>query len=251
MTRPMTPDELEAALRRIGAERYHNLHPFHQKLHGGQCTIDQVRAWALNRYCYQAIIPQKDAALIARCEDRALRREWLHRITDHDGIDGIEGGIERWLVLTDGLGFDRDYVMSREGALPATRFATEAYLHWVSEKSLLEAVASSLTELFAPKLHEERISGMLEHYDFINDHVVTYFRKRLDQAPRDAAFALDFVRRNAITAEQQKAAMRALTFKTEVLWAQLDALWLAYVEGMPAPGAWRPGEGMKNLGAAA
>lgn len=251
MTKPMTPDELEAALRRIGAERYHNLHPFHQKLHGGQCTIDQVRAWALNRYCYQAIIPQKDAALIARCEDRELRREWLHRITDHDGIEGNEGGIERWLVLTDGLGFDRDYVMSREGALPATRFATEAYLHWVSEKSLLEAVASSLTELFAPKLHEERISGMLEHYDFINDRVVAYFRKRLDQAPRDAAFALDFVRRNAVTVEQQKAAMRALTFKTEVLWAQLDALWLAYVEGMPAPGAWRPGEGMKDLGAAA
>ena len=247
----MTPDELEAALRQIGAERYHSLHPFHKKLHGGQCTIDQVRAWALNRYCYQAIIPQKDAALMARCEDRELRREWLHRITDHDGIDGNEGGIERWLVLTDGLGFDRDYVMRREGALPATRFATEAYLHWVSEKSLLEAVASSLTELFAPKLHEERISGMLEHYDFINDRVVAYFRKRLDQAPRDAAFALDYVRRNARTVEQQQAALRALTFKTEVLWAQLDALWLAYVEGMPAPGAWKPGEGMAEVTAAA
>lgn len=250
-TKPMTPDELEAALRRIGAERYHNLHPFHQKLHGGQCTIDQVRAWALNRYCYQAIIPQKDAALMARCEDRELRREWLHRITDHDGIEGNEGGIERWLVLTDGLGFDRDYVMRREGALPATRFATEAYLHWVSEKSLLEAVASSLTELFAPKLHEERISGMLEHYDFINDRVVAYFRKRLDQAPRDAAFALDYVKTHARTVEQQQAALRALTFKTEVLWAQLDALWLAYVVGMPAPGAWRPGEGMRAVDAAA
>jgi pyrroloquinoline-quinone synthase len=256
MTKPttaklMTPDELEAALRQIGAERYHSLHPFHKKLHGGQCTIDQVRAWALNRYCYQAIIPQKDAALMARCEDRELRREWLHRITDHDGLDGNEGGIERWLVLTDGLGFDRDYVMRREGALPATRFATEAYLHWVSEKSLLEAVASSLTELFAPKLHEERISGMLEHYDFINDRVVAYFRKRLDQAPRDAAFALDYVRRNARTVEQQQAALRALTFKTEVLWAQLDALWLAYVEGMPAPGAWKPGEGMAEVTEAA
>ena len=222
----MTPDELEAALRQIGAERYHSLHPFHRKRHGGQCTIDQVRAWALNRYCYQAIIPQKDAALMARCEDRELRREWLHRITDHDGLDGNE-------------------------ALPATRFATEAYLHWVSEKSLLEAVASSLTELFAPKLHEERISGMLEHYDFINDRVVAYFRKRLDQAPRDAAFALDYVRRNARTVEQQQAALRALTFKTEVLWAQLDALWLAYVEGMPAPGAWKPGEGMAEVTEAA
>lgn len=251
MTKLMTPDELEAALRRIGAERYHNLHPFHRKLHGGGCTIDQVRAWALNRYCYQAIIPQKDAALMARCEDRELRREWLHRITDHDGLDGNEGGIERWLVLTDGLGFDRDYVVGRTGALPATRFATEAYLHWVTEKSLLEAVASSLTELFAPKLHEERISGMLEHYDFIDERVVAYFRKRLDQAPRDAAFALDYVRRNARTVEQQQAALRALTFKTEVLWAQLDALWLAYVQDMPAPGAWRPGEGMREVDAAA
>ena len=250
--KPMTPDELEAALRQIGAERYHSLHPFHKKLHGGDCSIDQVRAWALNRYCYQAIIPQKDAALMARCSDRELRREWLHRITDHDGLEGQEGGIERWLVLTGGLGFDRDYVMSRRGALPATRFATEAYLRFVSEKTLLEAVASSLTELFAPKLHEERISGMLGHYDFINERVVAYFRRRLDQAPRDAAFALDYVRRNAVTVEQQQAALGALTFKTEVLWAQLDALWMAYVApAMPAPGAWRPGEGMADAAAAA
>lgn len=251
MTKLMTPDELEAALRQIGAERYHSLHPFHKKLHGGDCTKEQVQAWALNRYCYQAIIPQKDAALMARCEDRDLRREWLHRITDHDGLEGEEGGIERWMVLTDGLGFDRDYVMSRRGALPATRFATEAYLHFVKDRTLLEAVASSLTELFAPKLHEERISGMLTHYDFINETVVAYFRRRLDQAPRDAAFALDYVKRNARTVEQQQAALGALTFKTEVLWTQLDALWLAYVEGMPAPGAWRPGEGMRAVSAAA
>ncbi len=249
--RALTPDELEAALRQIGATRYHNLHPFHKKLHGGDCSLDQVRAWALNRYCYQAIIPQKDAALMARCEDRDLRREWLHRITDHDGLEGEEGGIERWLVLTDGLGFDRDYVISREGALPATKFAVEAYRHFVAEKSLLEAVASSLTELFAPKIHEERIVGMLEHYDFINDRVVAYFRRRLDQAPRDAAFALDYVKRNAVTVEQQRQALRALTFKTEVLWAQLDALWMAYVVGMPAPGAWAPGEGLRAIEAAA
>ncbi|WP_075217091.1 pyrroloquinoline-quinone synthase PqqC [Mongoliimonas terrestris] len=242
---PMTAADLEAALRKIGAERYHSLHPFHKKLHGGQCTLDQVRAWALNRYCYQSIIPQKDAALMARCEDRALRREWLHRITDHDGLDGGEGGIDRWLMLTDGLGFDRAYVMSKRGALPATRFATEAYLHFVRDRSLLEAVASSLTELFAPQLHEERISGMLGHYDFINERVIAYFRRRLDQAPRDATFALDYVLKNARTVDEQQAALGALTFKTEVLWAQLDALWLAYVDpAMPAPGAWRPGEGM-------
>jgi pyrroloquinoline-quinone synthase len=252
MTDVLSPEAFEAALRAIGAERYHSLHPFHRRLHGGGCTIDQVRAWALNRYCYQAIIPQKDAALMARCEDRDLRREWLHRITDHDGLEGGEGGIDRWLMLTDGLGFERDYVMSRRGALPATRFATQAYLTFVKERTLLEAVASSLTELFAPKLHEERISGMLEHYDFINDRVVSYFRRRLDQAPRDASFALDYVKRNAVTAPQQQAALAALTFKTDVLWAQLDALWLAYVDPvLPAPGAWQTGEGILAEGRAA
>lgn len=241
MTRLMTPDELEAALRDVGARRYHNLHPFHRLLHGGELSKGQVQAWALNRYCYQAIIPQKDAALMARCEDRELRREWLHRITDHDGEGDDKGGIERWLVLTDGLGLSRDYVMSRAGALPATRFAVEAYRHFVMEKTLLEAVASSLTELFAPGIHRERIAGMLEHYDFIDEKVVAYFRRRLDQAPRDADFALDYVKRNATTPDKQHAVIAALTFKTDVLWAQLDALHFAYVApGMIPPGAFRP-----------
>ncbi|SON55743.1 Pyrroloquinoline-quinone synthase [Hartmannibacter diazotrophicus] len=212
-----------------------------------------MQAWALNRYCYQSAIPRKDAALMARCDDRELRKEWLHRITDHDGLEGEEGGIDRWLVLTDGLGFDRDYVISKQGALPATKFAVEAYVRFVAEKTLLEAVASSLTELFAPNLHKQRISGMLEGYDFINDKVVAYFRRRLDQAPRDAGFALEYVKTHAKTVEQQQAVLAALTFKTEVLWAQLDALYMAYVSpAMPAPGAWRPGEGiMKAIGAAA
>ncbi|WP_203195081.1 pyrroloquinoline-quinone synthase PqqC [Xanthobacter dioxanivorans] len=239
---PLSAEGLEAALREVGATRYHNLHPFHKLLHSGQLDRDQVRAWALNRYCYQSAIPRKDAALMARCDDRELRREWLHRITDHDGTGGDSGGIERWLVLTDGLGLDRDYVVSKEGALPATKFAVEAYVRFVAEHSLLEAVASSLTELFAPGIHAERISGMLAHYDFINETVVAYFRRRLDQAPKDADFALDYVKRHARTAEQQRAVIRALTFKTEVLWAQLDALYFAYVApGWPAPGAWRPG----------
>ncbi len=240
--KPLTPEGLEAALRQVGATRYHNLHPFHKLLHSGKLNRDQVRAWALNRYCYQSAIPRKDAALMARCEDRELRREWLHRITDHDGYGEDSGGIERWLVLTDGLGLDRDYVISKEGALPATKFAVEAYVRFVAEHSLLEAVASSLTELFAPGIHAERISGMLTNYDFINETVVAYFRRRLDQAPKDADFALDYVKEHARTAAQQKAVIRALTFKTEVLWAQLDALYFAYVEpGWPAPGAWVPG----------
>ena len=239
----MTPDQLEEALREIGATRYHNLHPFHKLLHGGECDKGQVRAWALNRFCYQAAIPRKDASLIGRCEDRELRREWIHRVSDHDGDGDDPGGIERWLILTGGLGLDRDYVVSQRGALPATRFAVEAYVRFVREKTLLEAVASSLTELFAPGLHRERIAGMLENYDFINEDVMPYFTRRLAQAPRDADFALEYVRANANTPEQQQAVLDALTFKTQVLWAQLDALHYAYVEpALISPGAFDPGD---------
>ncbi len=241
LAEPLSPEGLEAALRAIGAARYHDLHPFHDLLHGGHLNKGQVQAWALNRYCYQAAIPRKDAALMGRCTDRELRREWLHRITDHDGFGEDAGGIERWLVLTDGLGLPRDYVISTKGALPATRFAVEAYVRFVQDNTLLEAVASSLTELFAPSIHRRRIDGMLANYDFIDETVVAYFRRRLDQAPRDADFALDWVKRHARTAEQQQAVLDALTFKTEVLWAQLDALHHAYVTpGLIPPGAFRP-----------
>ena len=238
---PMSPEEFEAALRKVGAERYHDLHPFHDLLHDGKLDKGQVQAWALNRYCYQAAIPRKDASLIGRCEDRELRREWIHRLTDHDGSGDDPGGIERWLTLTDGLGLDRNYVISQAGALAGTRFAVEAYVRFVREKSLLEAVASSLTELFAPSLHRRRIAGMLENYSFIDEKVVAYFRRRLDQANRDADFALGYVKQHALTREQQDAAIAALTFKTEVLWAQLDALHYAYVTpGLIPPGAFRP-----------
>ncbi len=238
---PLSPDGLEARLRRIGAERYHSLHPFHRLLHGGKLDRGQVQAWALNRYVYQAGIPRKDAALIARIEDRALRREWVRRIHDHDGDATDEGGIARWLTLTDGLGLDRDYVRSTEGALPATVFAVEAYQHFVYQHTPLEGVASSLTELFAPPTHAERIAGLLEHYDFIDESLVAYFRRRLEQAPRDVGFALAYVRGHARTIEQQQAVLKALEFKTNVLWAQLDALYFAYVEpGLIPPGAFQP-----------
>lgn len=241
MSRLLDPEELEAEIRAVGAERYHDKHPFHHLLHSGKLNKGQVQAWALNRYCYQSAVPRKDAALLARTEDRELRRAWIKRILDHDGYGGEEGGIERWLVLTDGLGLDRDYVISMEGALPATRFAVEAYVRFVSERTLIEAVASSLTELFAPKIHRERISGMLENYDFIGEPVMAYFRRRLDQATDDAGFALDYVKRNALTRDAQQASIAAVRFKCNVLWAQLDALYHAYVE--PAhipPGAFRP-----------
>lgn len=238
----MSAADLEAAIRRVGAERYHDKHPFHGLLHGGKLDKGQVQAWALNRYCYQAGVPRKDAALMSRVHERELRREWVHRILDHDGAAGEEGGIERWLVLTDTLGLDRDYVTSMRGALPATRFAVEAYVNFVRERSLLEAVASSLTELFAPSIHKERISGMLENYAFVGERAMQYFRRRLDQADRDADFALDYVKRNALTREAQDAAVAAVRFKCDVLWAQLDALHHAYVSpGLIPPGAFRPG----------
>jgi coenzyme PQQ biosynthesis protein C len=244
--RPMnllSPDQLEAALRDIGAKRYHRLHPFHGLLHGGKCTKGQVQAWALNRYYYQASIPLKDASLIARCEDSDLRREWRSRLVDHDGSEEGEGGIARWLRLTDGLGLDRDYVVSLRGLLPATRFAVDAYVRFVREKTLLEAVASSLTELFSPTIISERVSGMLANYPFVTRETLAYFDKRPPQALKDSDFALDYVRRNARTPEAQAAVLAALEFKCDVLWAQLDALHHAYVApGHVPPGAFVPQE---------
>ena len=179
--------------------------------------------------------------MLSRVDDREFRREWVRRILDHDGESDDSGGIERWLVLAEGVGLDREKVKALNGVLPATRFAVDAYVRFVREMSLLEAVASSLTELFAPRLHESRIDALLANYDFANERTLAYFRARLSQAPRDVEFGLAFVKREARTRDQQEAALAALRFKTEVLWAQLDALHFAYVE--PAfipPGAFVP-----------
>jgi len=239
--KPMQPDELEAALRDIGARRYHRLHPFHHMLHSGRCTKGQVQAWALNRYYYQAMIPIKDASLIARCDDASVRREWRSRLADHDGEREGDGGIARWLKLIDGLGLDRDYVTSLRGLLPGTRFAVDAYVHFVREKTLLEAIASSLTELFSPVIISERMEGMLAHYDFITRDTLAYFEQRPPQAAKDSDFALDYVKRNARTPHAQGAVLAALEFKCSVLWAMLDALHHAYVApGHIPPGAFVP-----------
>ena len=225
----LSAEELEGALRDIGAKRYHRLHPFHALLHGGECSKGQVQAWALNRYYYQAMIPIKDASLIARCDDSAVRREWRSRLVDHDGEREGDGGIARWLKLTDGLGLERSYVTSLRGILPGTRFAVEAYVRFVSEKTLLEAIASSLTEMFSPIIISERMTGMLANYDFITRETLSYFDKRPPQAERDADFALNYVKRDARTPEQQQAVLAALEFKCGVLWTMLDALYHAYV----------------------
>ncbi len=237
----MKKQDLEQALRDIGARRYHNHHPFHKSLHNGKLNKGQVQAWALNRYCYQAAIPIKDLTLMAKMEDREVRRKWRERVEDHDGNMPSDGGIARWLQLTGNLGLDQDYVVSREGALPATRFAVQAYVHFVREMPLLDAIASSLTELFSPQIIAERVSGMLDNYDFIDEDTLAYFRPRLTQARRDVDFALAYVLENARTDSEQKAVCQALTFKCDVLWAQLDALYFAYVSPrLIPPGCFTP-----------
>jgi coenzyme PQQ biosynthesis protein C len=238
---PLSAEELEAGLRKVGQERYHDKHPFHQLMNAGKLSKGQLQAWALNRFYYQAMIPIKDAAILSRMEHAELRRAWRQRIIDHDGDNADQGGIRRWIALTDGLGLERTYVESLQGVLPATRFAVEAYVHFVRERSLLEAIASSLTEMFSQSTIRERVSSMLARYDFLNADVLAYFDRRLTQAPRDADFALNYVKREARTVQDQKAAIAALEFKCAVLWSQLDALYYAYVTpAFRPPGAFNP-----------
>ncbi|PWC31589.1 pyrroloquinoline-quinone synthase PqqC [Azospirillum sp. TSO22-1] len=250
MTRLLSREELERELLAIGERQYHDLHPFHQLLHGGRLGHGQIQAWALNRFYYQVSIPVKDLTIMSRMDDHELRREWMQRVLDHDGLgpegqveEGKVGGIERWLRLTDGLGLERDYVKSLKGILPATRYAVDAYVHFCASRPILECVASSLTELFAPAIHRERIAGFEQNYDFANDSTLSYFRKRLDEAPRDVRFGLQYVLDHARTPEQQQQVIAALRFKTELLWAQLDALHHAYVSpGLIPPGAFVPAD---------
>ena len=238
----LSAEELEAALRAIGAERYHNRHPFHKLLHGGKLDRGQVQAWALNRFYYQRQIPIKDASLIARLPTAELRRSWRARLVDHDGDGVAPGGIERWLKLAEGVGLDRAYVESTAGILPSTRFAVDAYVHFVRDRSLLEAVASSLTELFSKDLITLRVDRLREHYPWLSSGL-DYFEGRMTQAPQDATFALDWVVQHARTGEQQQAALNALRAKCDILWAMLDALYFAYVTpGWPPPGAFRPAD---------
>jgi coenzyme PQQ biosynthesis protein C len=236
-----TPESLEKRLRRIGAVRYHDKHPFHALMRDGKLDKGQIQAWALNRYYYQSRIPVKDSVIMSRITDVETRRIWSQRVIDHDGSHEGQGGIRKWLHLCERLGLDRDYVISEEGILPATRFAVDAYVNFVGQRPLLEAVASSLTEMFAPGIISERTSSMLARYDFVDEDALSYFKDRLTQAPRDADFALAYVKRKATTPELRETVCQALLFKTDLLWAQLDALHLAYVDPkMPPPGAFVP-----------
>jgi len=239
--RRLTPTELRAALQAIGDERYHIHHPFHRMLHEGRLTRPQVQAWALNRYYYQSRIPAKDATLLARLPTADLRRAWRSRLEDHDGTGPGLGGVARWLRLAEGVGLDRDYVESTAGLLPGTRFAVDAYVAFVRDRTVLEAVASSLTEMFSPTIIAERVSGMLAHYDFITPDTLAYFTPRMSQAPKDVDFALAYIDEHATSRGAQESVLNALRFKCDVLWSQLDALHYAYVEpGRVPPGAFVP-----------
>src|SRR5579864_3807034 len=232
-------DELRAAFRAVGEERYHHKHPFHLMMHEGKLSRGQLQAWALNRYYYQSMIPIKDSIILSRGPDPAFRRAWRKRVVDHDGDATSEGGVKRWLKLAEATGLDSREVSEGNGILPATRFAVNEYLNIVRRRSLLEAVASSLTELFSRDLIALRMERLRQHYPWLAGGL-DYFQARLTQAPEDAQFAMNYVYENATTREEQERAIRALRDKCDILWAQLDALYFAYVQpGWPPPGAFR------------
>jgi pyrroloquinoline-quinone synthase len=232
-------DELRAALRQVGEERYHHRHPFHLLMHDGKLSRGQLQAWALNRYYYQTVIPIKDAIIVSRSDDPVFRRAWRKRIIDHDGDGNSDGGIKRWLKLAEVTGLHPDRVASTRGILPVTRYAVNEYLNLVRTRPLLEAVASSLTELFSRDLISLRMGKLREHYPWLAGGL-EYFEARLTQAPEDATFAINYVYENAKCREEQEKVILALRDKCDILWAQLDALYFAYVQpAWPPPGAFR------------
>src|SRR5271169_913902 len=231
--------DLAARLRQIGEERYHHRHPFHLRMHEGQLTRGQMQAWALNRYYYQSRIPIKDAIILSRSDDPEFRRAWRKRMMDHDGDSAQEGGVERWICLAEATGLDRQLVMRCHEVLPAVRYAVDAYLDLVKNRTFLEAVASSLTELFSRDLIALRMDCLRQHYPWLSSGL-DYFTARLHQAPEDARFALQWVTEHARSRAEQELAIAALRAKCDILWAQLDALYFAYVEpGWPPPGAFQ------------
>ena len=236
----LSESDFIAGFHAIGEERYHHKHPFHKLMHEGALSRGQMQAWALNRYYYQSHIPRKDSALLARSDDQGFRVSWRKRLEDHDGDGDAPGGVEKWLKLVESTGLPRIHAVRGDGILPATRFAVDAYVNFVSTHSHLEAVASSLTELFSRRLISLRMEKLREFYPWMSSGL-DYFTGRLTQAPEDAEFALAWVVKHARTREEQDAAHAALRAKCDILWAMLDALYFAYVQpGWPPPGAFHP-----------
>ncbi|HXO07236.1 MAG TPA: pyrroloquinoline-quinone synthase PqqC [Solirubrobacteraceae bacterium] len=220
---PSSPEDFIARLRAQGG-RYHHLHPFHRRMDAGELTRGELQRWVANRFYYQKCIPLKDAAILANCPEVEVRREWVRRIIDHDGTNAETGGIESWLRLGEALGVSRDELTSEQRVLPAVRYAVDAYVNFARQKPWIEAVASSLTELFGPAAIRVRLDALERHYEWIDPAGLEYFRTRIVKAPRDAQHALEIVVERCRKPEQQEAAVAALRFKTEMLWAQLDAI---------------------------
>lgn len=220
---PLTRDELRSALEEQGTQ-YYDTHPFHRRMHAGELDREEIRSWVANRFYYQRSIPHKDAAFMANCPDREVRRVWIQRIIDHDGRGEDPGGIEKWLRLGEAVGLERDALEEGRHLLPGVRFAVDAYVDFARREPWLDTVAASLTELFAPDLMSTRIDAFEEHYPWVESDGLEYFRARLDQAPRDAEFALNLVVDRCRTRERQERAVEALSFKCDVLWALLDAI---------------------------
>ena len=233
---PLPPREFVEWLRREGESRYHDRHRYHVLMHEGRLTHEQLQQWVLNRYYYQTRIPIKDALILSKSEDPAFRRMWIRRIRDHDGEAEGEGGLALWLRLAEGVGLDREEVASCRSVLPGVRFACDAYVELVRSRSLLEAVASSLTEFFAPDIMSKRVLAWEKHYPWVSAEMLEYFRSRVTRARRDSEEAIEFVTRNAATPDLQERCVAALIRKTEILWQLLDCVYAAYIE----PG-WGPG----------
>ncbi len=227
-----SPEEFEQQLR-SHAPRYHIHHPYQVRMNAGELSREQIQGWVLNRFYYQIRIPNKDGALLANCPDRAVRRQWIQRILDHDGRADGEGGIEAWIRLGEACGLDRDRIVSCRDVLPGVRFAVDAYVNFVRRAPWDEAVASSLTELFAPTIHKARLASWPEHYPWIESEGLQYFRNRLTEAHRDVEHGLALVLERFDTRERQERALEILRFKLDVLWSMLDAMHMAYVADMP------------------
>lgn len=223
----VTEGELAGRLRAQGV-RYHDRHPFHQRMNAGLLTRSQLQGWVANRFYYQVSLPRKDANVLANCPVPAVRVRWMQRIIDHDGTPGRPGGIEAWLRLGEATGLTREALLSEAHVVPGVRFAVDAYVNFCRNRPWTEAVASSLTELFAPDLMAERLSAFERHYPWIDPAGLQYFRNRLTQAPRDSEHALEVVSEYCRGEQQQDAAVAALSFKCDVLWTMLDAISHAY-----------------------
>jgi pyrroloquinoline-quinone synthase len=221
---PLSDADFLERLRGEGARRYHDEHPFHRRMHDGTLDRADLQRWVANRYYYQTRIPIKDAVILSKSEDPAFRRMWIQRIHDHDGTDSDDGGLVRWQRLGDAVGLDRGELIACSNVLPGVRFACDAYVHLVRDVSLVEAVASSLTEFFAPDLMVKRIAAWERHYPWVDRAGLDYFRSRVRQGRRDAEQAIAFVQEHARSAALQQRCVAALVRKTEILWHLLDSV---------------------------